>query len=157
MQNEPQPASAEDLGGGIGSVPSHLSCVQCRSRKLKCDRQQPVCGRCQRQDEPCGYPESRQRAIGRRKTVRELEERSMQPQTFLFPAWDSSGEQRRAPCSSFGSPSLFVIGKRLTPDVVVGRCQLQVPACSTTLALKDFQAVPTLTHSNYWQSSWKNF
>jgi hypothetical protein len=55
--------------------PVSLSCVQCRSRKLRCDRRRPICERCSRQNEKCSYPGLRQRALGRRKTVRELEER----------------------------------------------------------------------------------
>lgn len=54
---------------------SSVSCVQCRSRKVRCDRRRPTCERCSRQNEKCSYPGLRQRGLGRRKTVRELEER----------------------------------------------------------------------------------
>lgn len=66
-----------DAGGKQGgtALTGQLSCVQCRNRKLKCDRKLPICGRCIEQKETCSYPGSRLRALGRRKTVRELEER----------------------------------------------------------------------------------
>ena len=55
--------------------PGQLSCAQCRSRKLKCDRKRPRCDRCLEKNESCTYPEVRQRGLGRRRTVRDLEER----------------------------------------------------------------------------------
>ena len=76
MQKGKLPLQPEsDAGPSESSAPNQLSCIQCRNRKLKCDRQWPACDRCLKQNEPCVYPGSRQRAIGRRKTVRELEER----------------------------------------------------------------------------------
>ncbi|KAH8593906.1 hypothetical protein B0O99DRAFT_662465 [Bisporella sp. PMI_857] len=38
-----------------------LSCVQCRRRKLKCDRMRPRCGRCVKLQDSCVYPGSRQK------------------------------------------------------------------------------------------------
>src|SRR4051794_35333707 len=58
-----------------GEAHALLSCARCRSRKLKCDRKRPQCDRCLKQSEPCSYPGLRQRGLGPRKTVRELEER----------------------------------------------------------------------------------
>uniref|UniRef100_A0A0B7K7B1 Zn(2)-C6 fungal-type domain-containing protein n=1 Tax=Bionectria ochroleuca TaxID=29856 RepID=A0A0B7K7B1_BIOOC len=50
-----------------------LSCFQCREKKLKCDRNAPCCGRCQRLAHPCDYPLARKKVTGKRKQVRELE------------------------------------------------------------------------------------
>ncbi|CAH0044934.1 unnamed protein product [Clonostachys solani] len=50
-----------------------LSCFQCREKKLKCDRNAPCCGRCQRLAHPCDYPSARKKVTGKRKQVRELE------------------------------------------------------------------------------------
>ncbi|KAK7221326.1 hypothetical protein V2G26_009329 [Clonostachys chloroleuca] len=50
-----------------------LSCFQCREKKLKCDRNAPCCGRCQRLAHPCDYPLTRKKVTGKRKQVRELE------------------------------------------------------------------------------------
>ncbi|KAK0740161.1 hypothetical protein B0T18DRAFT_470723 [Schizothecium vesticola] len=77
---------AQDLPQGQGrgrgeyqnpgsTLTGQLSCTQCRSRKLRCDRKRPRCDRCLEKNESCTYPESRQRGLGRRKTVRDLEER----------------------------------------------------------------------------------
>lgn len=52
-----------------------LSCTICRSKKLKCDRVRPQCGRCTKLGEGCEYPESRQNRIGTRRHARNLETR----------------------------------------------------------------------------------
>ncbi|KAH8751304.1 binuclear zinc transcription factor [Diaporthe sp. PMI_573] len=50
-----------------------FSCRPCRSRKMKCDRVQPRCGRCTRLGDTCEYPKKRRANVGRRKRVVELE------------------------------------------------------------------------------------
>lgn len=70
----PQRYEGEERRSG-SALTGPLSCVQCRSRKLKCDRNRPICGRCIQHNETCNYPAPGQRGLGRRKTVRELEER----------------------------------------------------------------------------------
>lgn len=52
-----------------------LACVSCRSRKLKCDRQGPKCGRCSKANADCVYPESRRKPTVKRRNVKELEAR----------------------------------------------------------------------------------
>ncbi|KAH6682209.1 binuclear zinc transcription factor [Plectosphaerella plurivora] len=52
---------------------SSFSCTQCRSKKLKCDRSRPSCGRCARFDGDCEYPQTRRLVVGRRQRVQELE------------------------------------------------------------------------------------
>ncbi|OBT99229.1 hypothetical protein VE01_02747 [Pseudogymnoascus verrucosus] len=52
-----------------------LSCIQCRGKKLKCDRVRPRCARCTRLQEECLYPKSRQKLVGKRIQVKELEAR----------------------------------------------------------------------------------
>ena len=77
MDTEQDRLRDEEGSGSHGgsTVIGHLACIPCRSRKLKCDRGRPNCDRCVKQGETCSYPGSKQRALGRRKTVRELEER----------------------------------------------------------------------------------
>ncbi|KAH7140961.1 binuclear zinc transcription factor, partial [Dactylonectria macrodidyma] len=48
-------------------------CHKCRSRRLKCDREVPSCGRCIKSGHECSYPTSRQAFRGKRKHVRDLE------------------------------------------------------------------------------------
>ncbi|KAK2050816.1 hypothetical protein LZ31DRAFT_548127 [Colletotrichum somersetense] len=66
---------------GTGSEP--LSCVTCRSRKLKCDRVKPACSRCLKLKGECVYPESRRKPAIKRKNVKELEERLAQVEDLL--------------------------------------------------------------------------
>lgn len=59
----------------VAHGPESLACVTCRTRKLKCGRERPICSRCARVDGQCVYPESRRRPAFKRKNVKELEER----------------------------------------------------------------------------------
>ncbi|KAK4123274.1 hypothetical protein N657DRAFT_664318 [Parathielavia appendiculata] len=90
------PSSPEDVtseaSAAAASSPAHepLACVSCRSRKLKCDRQKPVCARCAKSNAECVYPESRRKPAFKRRNVRELEERLAQVEGLL----KSVGKQR---------------------------------------------------------------
>lgn len=45
-------------GNGLPPVPAprrRLACDPCRGRKIRCDRQQPVCSRCARLRHACTY------------------------------------------------------------------------------------------------------
>ena len=46
----PAPAAAEKTGCG-----KRLACDNCRERKVRCNREQPVCGRCARLGHNCKY------------------------------------------------------------------------------------------------------
>ncbi|KAK0702063.1 fungal-specific transcription factor domain-containing protein [Lasiosphaeria miniovina] len=107
-----------------------LACVQCRSRKLKCDRNRPACNRCVKQNETCNYPGSRLRALGPRKTVRELEKRIEELEALLRAA-DLRTAQETAPDLSQGRPppaqdfDLFDLGPLpLHQDLPFGQPQL---------------------------------
>ncbi|KAK0732265.1 hypothetical protein B0H67DRAFT_96433 [Lasiosphaeris hirsuta] len=73
QQQLPQPHAQREHYSG--SAAGQLACTQCRSRKLKCDRKRPRCDRCFEKSETCSYPETRHRGLGRRRTVKDLEER----------------------------------------------------------------------------------
>ncbi|KAK3690252.1 binuclear zinc transcription factor [Podospora appendiculata] len=73
------------------SRPVSLSCYGCRSRKAKCDRVWPRCGRCRKQGESCVYPGSRQSQVGKRKQVRDLEAKLGQLEDQLQNLKESQG------------------------------------------------------------------
>lgn len=52
---------------------SQLSCLECKSRKIKCNRTRPSCARCAGLGCTCVYPDSRQKQQSKRHNVRELE------------------------------------------------------------------------------------
>ncbi|KAK0726156.1 fungal-specific transcription factor domain-containing protein [Lasiosphaeris hirsuta] len=54
---------------------SLLSCLQCRDRKIKCDRKKPCCVRCANLGYECVFPGSRQKSTVKRSNVSELETR----------------------------------------------------------------------------------
>ncbi|KAI1752314.1 hypothetical protein F4782DRAFT_530569 [Xylaria castorea] len=68
----PDDVAAGALGGPTGES---LSCVTCRSRKLRCDKVKPVCTRCAKVNGDCAYPDSRRKPAFKRRNVKELEER----------------------------------------------------------------------------------
>ncbi|EPE27670.1 Zn2/Cys6 DNA-binding protein [Glarea lozoyensis ATCC 20868] len=44
---------------------ARLSCVNCRKRKVKCDRKEPHCTACEKHQEQCQYPLERKRVVRR--------------------------------------------------------------------------------------------
>ncbi|KAI1429274.1 hypothetical protein F5Y12DRAFT_782025 [Xylaria sp. FL1777] len=78
----PEDAAAV-AGASGGPTGETLSCVTCRSRKLRCDKVKPVCTRCSKVNGDCVYPESRKKPAFKRKNVKELEERLVQVEGLL--------------------------------------------------------------------------
>ncbi|KAL2157233.1 hypothetical protein VTH06DRAFT_6273 [Thermothelomyces fergusii] len=117
-------------GGGSGDGFALLACIRCRSRKLKCDRKRPRCNRCVKRDEACSYPGSRQRGLGSRKTVRELEERIEELESLLREANIGGGKAQEAPtsCLNSGPPLAFDSGQLdpFTPPPSVDHVPLMV-------------------------------
>ncbi|RFU34969.1 hypothetical protein B7463_g1366, partial [Scytalidium lignicola] len=76
----PSPAvDSSSNGGSAGGAPDKtdktISCVNCRKRKLKCDRVKPSCATCLRAKQPCEYPERKRNVGSKRRNMRELEAR----------------------------------------------------------------------------------
>ncbi|KAH7021925.1 fungal-specific transcription factor domain-containing protein [Ilyonectria destructans] len=62
LSQSPQPLSGSDSGSDSLAI-SPLSCYLCKTRKLRCDRTQPICGRCAKAGEHCDYPSARKRPV----------------------------------------------------------------------------------------------
>ncbi|KAL2127491.1 hypothetical protein VTI74DRAFT_10634 [Chaetomium olivicolor] len=112
MSNPPEDGPSEasasaSASAAAAAAPAHepLACVSCRARKLKCDRQKPVCARCAKAGGECVYPESRRKPAFKRRNVRELEERLAQVEGLL----KNVGKQRASYSgwSEDSSPSAF--------------------------------------------------
>ncbi|KAI6758556.1 hypothetical protein HG530_010796 [Fusarium avenaceum] len=56
----PQVPSSSESDFGLLSL---FSCQLCRSRKLKCDKVLPICGRCAKVGETCEYPSGRKKPV----------------------------------------------------------------------------------------------
>ncbi|KAF8847788.1 hypothetical protein BDZ45DRAFT_698912 [Acephala macrosclerotiorum] len=78
-----------------------ISCVSCRRRKLKCDRQKPKCSTCTRLRHDCEYPERRRNLGSKRRNMKELEARLAQVETQLV------SEQSKATTTS-GATSISI-------------------------------------------------
>ncbi|KAI1268329.1 hypothetical protein F5Y18DRAFT_224843 [Xylariaceae sp. FL1019] len=88
-----------------------LSCVSCRSRKLRCDRMRPNCTRCAKAGSDCVYPESRRKPAFKRKNVRQLEERLAQVEVLLQRAGEgASTPHGNAPVETEGDVVKTTIG-----------------------------------------------
>ncbi|KAJ9213019.1 transcriptional regulator family: Fungal Specific TF [Paecilomyces variotii] len=87
-----------------------MACTQCRSRKLKCDREYPTCGRCKKSKTPikCTYEDGFL---------------WQQPNTII----PSSGFQERGSTGADASHSSYVAAQRLTssPDSEIGTAPRQ--------------------------------
>jgi len=53
MEHERSPEG--DLGPDRKRRRKVLSCMDCRRRKVQCDRALPICGRCEKAGKPCSY------------------------------------------------------------------------------------------------------
>ncbi|KIV86616.1 hypothetical protein PV11_02216 [Exophiala sideris] len=62
--------------------PMNVTCEACKQRKVKCDRNQPACGWCTRNDHPCEYKERKKPGL-RAGYGRELEGRLDRLETLL--------------------------------------------------------------------------
>jgi len=85
-----------------GLPPNHrqtrkiLSCRTCRGRKLRCDRQYPRCGRCQRHRETCTYAQDQQQQRGYSERTIDSRCRSKSPKYSHGPSnrfWESNKKQ----------------------------------------------------------------
>ncbi|KAI0105459.1 hypothetical protein GGR51DRAFT_571796 [Nemania sp. FL0031] len=85
----PEDAAAVARASG-GPTGEPLSCVTCRSRKLRCDKVKPVCTRCAKVNGHCVYPESRRKPAFKRRNVKELEERLAQVEDLLRQTQDGT-------------------------------------------------------------------
>ncbi|KAL6242927.1 hypothetical protein RBB50_010027 [Rhinocladiella similis] len=63
--------------------PMNVTCEACKQRKVKCDRIQPACGWCTRNDHPCEYKERKKPGL-RAGYGRELEGRLDQLESLLY-------------------------------------------------------------------------
>ncbi|KAI6512870.1 hypothetical protein MCOR10_009546 [Pyricularia oryzae] len=91
-----------------------MACVGCRSRKLKCSRDLPICVRCARLKIECVYPESRRKPLNKRKNVKELEARLALVEDLLK---DAGANPRQG---GVKSPSVETIGDVNLDDVSPG-------------------------------------
>ncbi|KAH8646722.1 fungal-specific transcription factor domain-containing protein [Xylariales sp. PMI_506] len=83
--------------------PVSLSCLQCRSRKLKCDRTKPSCQRCLKTGSDCIYPARRKAHPDKLKLIEELERKlaNLQDLASRNAAAQEQGEQ--PPSEGYGS------------------------------------------------------
>ncbi|KZL64741.1 binuclear zinc transcription factor, partial [Colletotrichum tofieldiae] len=88
----PRTPDGRDGEAGNPEVDSRWSCFQCRSRKVKCDRVKPQCGRCTRLKDTCIFPESRQKPQG--KTLPDnLEDRLARLERVMAASHNDTGMQ----------------------------------------------------------------
>ncbi|KAL2168814.1 hypothetical protein VTG60DRAFT_6784 [Thermothelomyces hinnuleus] len=105
--SSPEDGRSESSGAAVAAAHEPLACVTCRSRKLKCDRQKPVCARCAKAGGECVYPESRRKPATKRRSVKELEERLAQVEGLLKTVHRPAAARTDGASTEGSSPSTF--------------------------------------------------
>ncbi|KAI9163174.1 Citrinin biosynthesis transcriptional activator ctnR [Paramyrothecium foliicola] len=105
----------------MSSAKLPLSCYQCRSRKVRCDKTLPACKRCTSSQVSCTYPDARKKPVivATRPRVKELEARLKQLEHRL--GNEAAANEPSPSASSASSDSLFATGRfeQLPPQSVV--------------------------------------
>lgn len=65
--------SEEEEGQAQPNQMNRLSCLRCKSSKLRCDRRLPSCTRCTQYEKECVFPRQRVSHMGKKKQVRDLD------------------------------------------------------------------------------------
>ncbi|KAH7148189.1 hypothetical protein EDB81DRAFT_719784 [Dactylonectria macrodidyma] len=137
------------------SASTTLSCYQCRSRKVRCDRLKPSCSRCVRLGDECVFPNSRQKRMIRKKNLAgTLETRlgGRQPDA-LFDDSVSPGEEGRldldwnqhsTDCIDISQSSLYEPASDDVPFIpTTAMASQEVPSVSSDLLeLGQFEQLP---------------
>jgi hypothetical protein len=74
LQQDEYESESDDPNGKKRKRPMSVSCELCKQRKVKCDRGQPTCGWCSRNNQACEYRERKKPGL-RAGYGRELESR----------------------------------------------------------------------------------
>lgn len=114
-------SDARDRRGSNSGGPfdvSRLSCTQCRTRKLKCDRSRPCCGRCIKLGDVCAYPQSRLQPVRRGNRATESETKTGQPKDVMKAAKEE--DLRRIEQVDIGGPGEVLSSPKTLETLLCG-------------------------------------
>ena len=135
-----------------------LACVQCRSRHVKCDSNQPVCNRCRRDGKECIYQKSRRGGLSkealarRRLRLQQEAEQAKQRARESAPAEESSSHT--TPMSSLHGDDLIYSAHSSIPSLEDLHIQEQGPSPSAALS---FQISDDRLLELYYEYFWPAF
>ncbi|KAJ4983331.1 C6 transcription factor [Stagonosporopsis vannaccii] len=135
-----------------------LACIQCRSRHVKCDSNQPVCNRCRRDGKECIYQKSRRGGLNKEALAR----RRLKLQQEAEHAKQKAKEQiqvdeatsHNTPMSSSQGDDTIYSGRSSVPSLQDLRIQDHGPSPSATLS---FQVNDERLLELYYEYFWPAF
>jgi hypothetical protein len=125
-----------------------LACIQCRSRHVKCDSNQPVCNRCRRESKECIYQKSRRGGLDKAALAR----RRMKLQQVSASTYDSSSDP--TPTSTLHGDDLVYNGNLSIPTMESAYMREQQSSVSSTLS---FQVSDDQLLELYFEYFWPAF
>lgn len=134
-----------------------LACIQCRSRHVKCDSNQPVCNRCRRDGKACTYQKSRRGGLDKaalaRRRLRLQQEAEQAKQDSKESDSPNESSSQVTPTSSVPGDDLVYSGDSSIPALEDLRIQERSSA-STTLS---FQVSDDRLLELYYEYFWPAF
>jgi hypothetical protein len=128
-----------------------LACIQCRSRHVKCDSNQPACNRCTRDGKECTYQKSRRGGLDKAALARRRERLQQQPAENVQAS--SQLPQSHSPESSNSSgverlPCREVVSMQPTFDVIPA---IDARLASSQMAFQiSTERLIDIYYENYW-------
>lgn len=117
-----------------------LACIQCRSRHVKCDSNQPVCNRCRRDGKECNYQKSRRGGLNKealaRRRLRLQKEAEQAKQNSKESASADDASTHTTPMSSSQGDENLYSGLSSMPSLRDLRIPDHGPSSSGTLSFQ---------------------
>lgn len=135
-----------------------LACIQCRSRHVKCDSNQPICNRCRRDGKECNYQKSRRGGLNKealaRRRLRLQQEAEQGRQVAKEPIQVDQASSHTTPMSSSQGDDSFHSGHSSIPSLRDLRIQDLGSSMSGTLS---FQVNDERLLELYYEYFWPAF
>jgi hypothetical protein len=132
-----------------------LACIQCRSRHVKCDSNQPICNRCRRDGKECNYQKSRRGGLNKealaRRRLRLQQETDQAKQSSKESASNDDASAHTTPMSSSQDSENMYSGPSNMPSLRHLRIRDPGTAASTTLSFQiSDERLTDLFYEYFW-------
>lgn len=135
-----------------------LACIQCRSRHVKCDSNQPACNRCRRDGKECNYQKSRRGGLNKealaRRRLKLQQEADQAKQKAREPTQVDEASSHTTPMSSSQGDDTLYSGRSSIPSLQDLRIHDQRLSPSGTLS---FQINDDRLLELYYEYFWPAF
>lgn len=135
-----------------------MACIQCRSRHVKCDSNQPICNRCRRDGKECNYQKSRRGGLSKealaRRRLRLQQEADQAKHSSKESASNDDASAHTTPMSSSQGEENIYIGPSNMPSLRDVRIRDPGTAFSDTLS---FQVSDNRLTALFYEYFWPAF